>query len=640
MATARFSDSRYYLNYTVTSGTQSIPNNNTLCTTWLQIIKDGGGSGYSSNTSYWYTGYPSSTSGTFTYNFGSYSMLNLYAGGQHYVAHNSDGTRSFDTSASVNADTPLGSAATGAFTVWLPTIPRATTPTVTGGSLTTGVASTINTTPASSGFTHDITYKFGTTTGTIATAAGASTSWTPPHTLLNQIPTTTSGTLTLTVVTKSGTTVIGTKTLDVVLNANADQLPTLSSVAWTDQNTNVNTNIGASIYVQGRSSLKAVVTASDTTGSTIISEGTTVNGVFYAEGTVIPITQSGVNTAFGTVTNGRGRVKTLAANFTAVAYEPPKLGPGSYSITRANSSYVMDPTGTYGYVNIDALATTLKSGATEKNKMTIVISTKQRGTSSWVLRKTVNGALAFNGKINLDGATGGNIFAGDKSYDVRIEIYDQTETYPPVGNDKTSIHIEEYLPTTKVALDIYGSRLGVGKMVEDGTLDVLGDTYTSGNFYAGSLKKKVLLTEGVAGTDITSGTIPNARIPQATTALRGGALLATQAEVDAGTDTSKYVSSKTLADKPRTPFALASGLVWSNSGYATVVYPVGRFTVTPILTTTVQSTSNNNVGLAWFGGGSQTASSFTVIIFSIGGIVLTGNVAWQAIQMTPTTASG
>lgn len=580
MPTARFSDSRYYLSYSVSAGSQSIPNNTTSVATGLSITKDGSASGWSNSASYWYTGYPTSASSSFTYDFRSSNYLALYSTSTT-VGHNSDGTKSFSTSASVNADTPLGSAAIGAFTVTLPTIPRATIPTVSPSSAVTGQPLTINTVPANSGFTHNISYVFGSISGTIATGAGSSTSWTPPHSLLTEIPNAPSGTLQIMVQTKSGTTDIGSlQTLNVTLTAGADQVPTISTVAWAETNTIIQTNIGTGIYVQGRSILRATITAAGIQGSTITAANKKmiVDGVSYADLALVPINKSGTVTATAEVTDSRGRVASKPANITVLPYQPPRLGAGAYTITRANNLYIADPTGNYGYITIHSLADSLKNGATEKNQQTIVVSTRQRGTTTWVTRRVVNGGLAFNGQINLDGTGGyggGAIFDGDKSYDVLIQVYDNTEVYPPVGTNKTPIHIEEVLPTTKVALDIYGSRLGVGKMVEDGTLDVLGDTYTSGNFYGGPAKKLVLLRDSVAGSDITSGTVPAARLPLATAATRGAVLLATQAEVNAGTDNSKYVSPLTLRNVPAVAFMarLSSNFVHTGAAQYNAIMP-------------------------------------------------------------------
>ena len=125
MPSASFSDSRYRLDYSCSYVQQDKPNNRSLFRRVLNIVKVGAASGWSSNASYWSIAGPvNNPSGSFTYNFGNYSELLLYYA-DVWVGHNADGTLSFTTSASVSADTPLGSASIGSFWVSAPTIVNA-----------------------------------------------------------------------------------------------------------------------------------------------------------------------------------------------------------------------------------------------------------------------------------------------------------------------------------------------------------------------------------------------------------------------------------------------------------------------------------------------------------------------------------
>lgn len=135
------------------------------------------------------------------------------ASGTTTIAHSSDGTKSFSLSCEAGIYTYTVSATTSG-THTLDTIPRASSINMSAGTL--GSASSIKITRASSSFTHTITYKFGTATGTITTKTTSTTvSWTPPLTLGNQIPNATSGTATLTCTTYNGSTSVGTATISV-----------------------------------------------------------------------------------------------------------------------------------------------------------------------------------------------------------------------------------------------------------------------------------------------------------------------------------------------------------------------------------------------------------------------------------------
>lgn len=483
MPSATFTDSRFRLDYSVSTVRQEIENNRSLVRRVLKIVKTGSSYAWSNNTSYWSSSGPNSQSGTFTYNFGNYSSLTLMDR-QDWVAHNADGTKSFSSSASVSADTPLGSASIGSFTVTLATIPRATTPTVSGG-FTTGTAATINLPRASSSFTHDVTYKIGSLTGTIATGAGTSASWTPPHTLMTALPNAASGTVEITVVTKNGSTSIGSKKINVSLTAAASIVPTISGVSWEDVNSTVVTNIGA--FVQGVSLVKGTVTAAGVHGSSITSKRILLGGQSFTDGTAFLVNGSGTVTAQGEATDSRGRTTTVNSSFTVLPYLPPQIGANGWQVRRANSSNVPDDNGQYLRVDLHAIASSLKPASTEKNALTITVRTKA-SDAGWVSRNTITPGLTHNTAFQV---SGGAAFLTTKSYEVEITITDKTGA--PAVVLKTTVG------TAVVTLDLNGDKVGIGKMHEFGTLDVAGDIYSSGNIYSSG----TLFSDGVEATDGT-----------------------------------------------------------------------------------------------------------------------------------------
>lgn len=144
------------------------------------------------------------------------------------VSHESDGSLSCPISAEF---THYGSNSLDAGTVsgkaTLDTIPRASKPTVSADSVVMLSEVTITTNRKSSSFTHDLTYSFGGSTGTIATGVGASYKWTVPD-LVAKITGKTSGTCTITCKTKNGSTVIGTETVTLTLTVPAKSTPSAS----------------------------------------------------------------------------------------------------------------------------------------------------------------------------------------------------------------------------------------------------------------------------------------------------------------------------------------------------------------------------------------------------------------------------
>lgn len=351
---------------------------------------------------------------------------------------------------------------TGLFS--LPTIPRATTPNWSG-SFTAGTAKTINLPRASASFTHAVTYTFGSASGTIASNATTSATWTPPLTLLNQIPNAVSGTGTIKVVTKDGSTTVGTKTANFTLTAGSGIVPTVGEVRWDDDNTTVRDNIG--VFLQNLSRVKGYVDdASGVYGSTIRTKNVRVSGTLIGEGVPIQPQIAGTITASGEVTDSRGRVGSLSKNFTVVAYSPPSLGTNSWSVDRANSSNVVDSQGTYLRIDLHAEAKSLEVGGIQKNALNVRVFTRPASGGAWVARNVINPGLTHNGAIQV---SGGAAFPLSQSFDVKVELRDNTGIAP-------TIH-QTVISTATVTLDMRGVTVGVGKYHERGTLDVAGDGY-------------------------------------------------------------------------------------------------------------------------------------------------------------------
>lgn len=413
-----------------------------------------------------------SLSGDVSWNTGTWSFSSgggwktLYDG---YVTrgHNADGTGSISVNFSLDEYTGTsgvaGPTATGAKVLTLSTIPRASTATFSpDATFDAGAAVTINTNWASSGFTHDITYNFGTASGTVATAVGASTSWTPPLTLLTQIPNATSGNGYITVNTKNGGTSIGTKTTAFTLVAPATAVPSISSLTLSDLDTAVVTNVG--LYVQNLTDLKCIVNSAGYQGSTIVSSVFSVSGGNAASGGSVPLTTSGTVAVLATVTDSRGRVKTLSQNITVLAYTTPAFA--SYQVIRCTSAGIADDNGTYLKVILNASVKSLIN-STEKNTLTINTFTRVRGTTPWTARNVIaHTAVSYNSNYLI---SGGAIFPINTSFEVRVDIVDKFNT----SAAQTTV------ATATVLMNLSATGVGVGKYHEYGTLDVNGTIYAT-----------------------------------------------------------------------------------------------------------------------------------------------------------------
>lgn len=664
------SRSQYDLVLTVVQSSQNIASNYSTVSISLRIDESPNWGSWSNSALTWSWNVGGQTaSGSTTYDFRNYDTL-LLSSTSRNIAHNSDGTKSISFSASAGGGTTIGSASCSG-SMGLTTIPRASTPSITGGTtLEPGAAVTIQTNRASTAFTHTLQYNVGTTGWvTIATGVGTSTSWTPPMSLLNQYPNATTGAGTLRCITYSGSTNVGTKDISFTLTTPASVVPTWSSVSVSENNALVTTHVGA--YVQNVSKLDyAISGAAGAYGSSITirrftASGQTMNG---ASGTTpLPISQSGTVPVTWLIQDSRGRQKTQNQNITVLAYQTPKIN--SYNAVRALSDGTPSPeAGTYLRVTLNASVQSLVN-STQRNTIQIRIRTREVGSAlAWTdaatLKQTINpGGISYNSGVTITGP-----YAIDTSYEVRVEVIDRFNT---ASSQKT-------LPVAAVFMHWDVDGLGVGKYRENGRLDVNGDTYstrlrltstsdaslasTAHAFQVGFDSGANIIIDNneimarnngaasslslnIDGGNITLGDADSTiSIPgtmsgmNATETARGIAEIATQAETNTGTDNTRMITPARLRNSANLPYASAAGrLNPAASGYTTVTFPAGRFTQTPRIIT--GNGSQSSVGVARVV--SESDTSFGIGIWSLGGAQIAGTgVDWVAIQMTSSSGSG
>ena len=118
------------------------------------------------------------------------------------VPHNADGTKEMsfsirmdEVTGNYSGDTWKYGAASVSSTLWLATIPRASSISVTSGSGTKPGAGSINLSisRASSSFTHTVTWEFSGSTGTVGTGIGTSCSFSVPLDFIEKQPSSDNG---------------------------------------------------------------------------------------------------------------------------------------------------------------------------------------------------------------------------------------------------------------------------------------------------------------------------------------------------------------------------------------------------------------------------------------------------------------
>ena len=127
----------------------------------------------------------------------SYGTGDCYKQGYVNVPHNADGTKEMsfsirmdEVTGNYSGDTWKYGAASVSSTLWLATIPRASSISVTSGSGTKPGAGSINLSisRASSAFTHTVTWSYHDLTGTVGTGIGTGATWDVPLSFIEKSP--------------------------------------------------------------------------------------------------------------------------------------------------------------------------------------------------------------------------------------------------------------------------------------------------------------------------------------------------------------------------------------------------------------------------------------------------------------------
>ena len=401
--------------------------------------------------------------GRTVYSGGTYSDITDYreetfASGTMEIDHESDGSKTFTVSAFSGWLYGNGDYNAPAQSFELPTIPRATVPSM--GAATIGEEVTISLPRASGTFTHTLTYSFGSASGTIGSALGTSAVWRLPESLAAQIPHDPGGTGTLTCVTYSGSTLIGSKTISFTASVPGSMKPALTPGWATVTYDNSGTKASAiRAWVQGYSKARAEFDDSRITckqGASVRGYSITYLGKTVSESPYRTETIGGTAaTVRCTVTDSRGLSAYEDFEIAIHPYAPPAIT--GARLYRADGDGAASDSGTH----IAGRATANYSSIGGENAATI------RGY--W---KAVGGSYG-SGEALSSGVTGiisGNaVISTERSYVAKLVITDR------LGN---TAEFEDSIPTERVAFHLKegGNGAAFGKVAEqEELLDVVWD---------------------------------------------------------------------------------------------------------------------------------------------------------------------
>lgn len=379
------------------------------------------------------------------------------ASGTTTVNHNTDGSKtiSFNFTLDFNitwSGTWVGTGSASG-SLKLTTIPRATTPVASASSVYMGNSVTFTLDRASTSFTHKLTYKIGSKSGTIGTDIATSKSWTVPESLATAIPSATSGTCTITCTTYKDGSTIGTKSITITLKVKASVIPTVT-VSVSEAVSNIAEKAG--VYVKSLSKLNISAVGSGVQGSAIKSYKIVANGATYNKATVTTgfLTTAGNVTVTVTVTDSRGRTATTTATIYVYDYSKPCIS--FFSVDRCDSDGTINDEGGNVLVKIKSSVSDLAS----KNTGTYTLKYNKVGDSNTITQVLASGAMSYNNdQLIIEGIN------TDYPYDFSLavsDLFSSNKSDLPIG---TAFTLVDYHST--------GTGLAIGKVAnEPGVIDI------------------------------------------------------------------------------------------------------------------------------------------------------------------------
>lgn len=406
--------------------------------------------------------------------------------GKVTVTHAENGSKSF--SISIKAAVYVTSVnCTGSQTFTLDTIPRKSTLSAENGTL--GTEQTLTVTRKSSNFTHTITYKCGSASGTICDkSSSTSIPWTPPVSLASQNTTATKVDMTLSITTYNGSTNIGSNSVNISCTIPSSVVPSLSVAI--SESTNYADTYGG--YIQNKSKLQIELTPSLAYGSPIVSYSTLVGGISYSGASVTTdvLKESGDSiTVASSIKDKRGRGASVEKTIVVKPYSDPVVD--KLTVNRCDSDGTANDQGEYIKAKFSATVTSIGS----KNTASYKLLYKKTSDENYTERALSD----YEKKYSV--VDGSYIFAADSgaSYDVKLQVTDAFTTVElstsastafslmHFGNDVNGIafgktaEIDDYMDVNFKLYARHGLRFSMVPAGKDFNLVTMTGLYLCGN---------------------------------------------------------------------------------------------------------------------------------------------------------------
>lgn len=199
------------------------------------------------------------------------------------------------------------------------------------------------------------------------------------------------------------------------------------------------------LYVQGKTKVKATLSAEGKYGATIKSYSMKVDGTTYDSGdsyTSDYLTKTGSFTVYGYAKDSRGYTGSTSKSITVIGYAKPKILDVEASRCDADGNLADD--GTYLKIKAKRSYSPVKSGSTQKNFCQIQYRYKLSSASSYSSWTTILAKNSLTSDQVETGALLGGVLSVASSYHVQVQAIDDigesASTIITVPTDKVYWH--------------------------------------------------------------------------------------------------------------------------------------------------------------------------------------------------------
>ena len=392
------------------------------------------------------------------------------------ISHNGDGTKSITISGSVTAPSASsfsGHTSSGSGTAEFNVIPRASA-IDSAANVTLGNACSIAWTPKSASFRYKLKFALGTwehTTDAIhpnKITAHTYTGYAIPLDVANQF-TTQSDEMTVTLYTysdSSASTEIGSdsETFTVTVPDNDDTKPTVRMSIYPVSDLKAPFD---SLYIQGKSYLKADLEFDTEYGADVDDASVTFDGVAYSYPYETEyLTKAGEYTVKAIVKDSRGHYGTAEQKITVIPYSKPilqsKSGESNIVVARCDASGNIKDDGTSLLIKAQITYEKVISDGVQYNYGEIQYRYRVEGGvwSEWIKIHDANTSPSW---VSTYGLLGGQL-STKKNYQVQVKAVDKIDESQPVTMALSSDDVYMDRPAGGKSMGLGGYSTGAGNL--------------------------------------------------------------------------------------------------------------------------------------------------------------------------------